>query len=93
MKREVKNFSVQVVGTDVIVEVETDRLKPYKYRIWADERHKDIFLIEKHLSDGFFMAKTTRSKIEIRDYAERSYVFFTLPNSIGPNQYSAEILP
>ena len=93
MRREVKNFSVQVVGTNVIVEVETDRQKPYKYRVWADERHKDIFVIAKHLNDGLVMAKTTRSKIEISDFAERMYVFFTLPNSTGPNQYSAEILP
>jgi len=93
MKREVKNFSVLVVGTDVIVEVETDRKKPYKYRIWADERHKDIFAIARHLKDGLSMAKAARSKIDISDYAERMYVFFTLPNSTGPNQYSAEIIP
>ena len=52
MKRTVLSYSVQVIGTDVHVDMVTDRKKPHNYRIWADTRHPNIFEIAKHLDEG-----------------------------------------
>ena len=90
MKRTVKSFSVTVSGTDVHVDIETDRIKPHKYRIWADERHPDIFEIARHLNKGLGEALKTGAKIDITEYFDRMYVFIVTPVEYHCDQYSAE---
>ncbi len=92
MKRPLDSFKVEVIGTDVIVEIHTDRKKPHKYRIWKDERHPDIFEVARHLNAGLTEAKATFSKIEVREYLERMYVFIELPIKYHSDQYSAEAI-
>ena len=79
MKRVVESFSVQVIGTDVHVDINTDRMKPHKYRIWADTRHPDIVEIARHLNEGLDEAQRLGAKIEITEYFERMYVFIVTP--------------
>lgn len=90
MKRIVESYSVQVIGTDVHVDIKTDRQKAHKYRIWADTRHPDIFEIARHLNEGLGEAKKLGSKIDISDYLERMYVFIILPVKYHCDQYSAQ---
>jgi hypothetical protein len=92
MKRPLRSFSVQVVNANVHVEIVTDRKKPHRYRIWADERHPDIHGIERHLRAGLSLAQSTFSKIGIGEYFDRSYVFIELPIPYHSNQYSAQEL-
>ena len=90
MKRPVQSFAVQLVGDDVHIDIQTDRKKPHKYRIWADTRHPDIAAVEQHLSAGLAQAQQLSSKIDISEYLERSYVFIVLPIEYHCNQYSAQ---
>jgi len=90
MKRKVQSFSVQLVGKDLHVDIQTDRKKPHSYRIWADVRHPDIAAVEKHLQAGLSQVVQLSSKIEISEYFERSYVFIDLPIDYHCNQYSAQ---
>ncbi len=90
MKRIVESYSVQVIGTDVHVDIKTDRQKPHKYRIWADTRHPDIFEIARHLNEGLGEAQKLGSKIDISDYLDRMYVFIVLPVKYHCDQYSAQ---
>lgn len=90
MKRKVQSFSVQLVGKDLHVDIQTDRKKPHKYRIWADVRHPDIAAVEKHLKTGLAQALQLSIKIGISEYFERSYVFIDLPVDYHSNQYSAQ---
>lgn len=83
MKRIVNNYSVQVVGNGVHVDITTDRKKPHCYRIWADTRHQNINDIAKRLDQTLAQAQQLGSKIEVREYLERMYVF------IDSEQYSA----
>lgn len=90
MKRSVQSFSVQVIGNNVHIDIQTNRKKPYKYRIWSDERHPDIFEVARHLNAGLNQALQHSTKIEITDYLERMYVHINLPVSYHSNQYSAQ---
>ncbi len=90
MKRIVESYSVQVIGTDVQIDIKTDRKKPHKYRIWADTRHPDIFEIAKHLNDGLGEAQRLGAKIDISEYLDRMYVFIVTPVPYHCNQYSAQ---
>lgn len=83
MKRLVNNYSVQIVGNDVHVDIDTDRKKPHSYRIWADTRHPNIDDIARRLDQSLAQAKQLGSKIEVREFLERMYVF------IDSEQYSA----
>lgn len=91
MKRQVKSFCVQVIGSDIHVDIQTDRKKPHKYRIWKDVRHPDIFAVAKHLNDGLNHAQQFSINIEINEYLERMYVFIVLPIKYHCDQYSAQI--
>jgi hypothetical protein len=92
MKRPLNSFKVEVIGSDVIVEIVTDRKKPHRYRIWSDERHPDISEIARHLNAGLTEAKTTFSKVGISEYLERMYVFIELPIDYHSDQYSAQAI-
>lgn len=90
MKRSVKSFSVQVIGNEAHVDIQTDRKKPHKYRIWKDERHPDIFEVARHLNAGLTQALNQSIKIDITEYLERMYVFIVLPIIYHSDQYSAK---
>jgi len=92
MKTQVHSFDINVVDGDIFLHIHTDRKKPHKYRIWKDERHPDIFEVARHLNEGLTEAQRTRSKIEIREYLERMYVFIELPVDYHSNQYSAQAI-
>ncbi|WP_010459636.1 hypothetical protein [Acidovorax radicis] len=89
MKRTVISYAVQVVGTGVEVDIETDRNKPHKYRIFADARHPDINEIARHLDAGLGEAQRLGAKIDISEYFERMYVFIVTPIKYHSDQYSA----
>lgn len=90
MKRSVQSFSVQVIGKDVHVDIQTDRKTPHTYRIWSDERHPDIFEVARHLNAGLTEAQQNLIKIDISEFFERDYVFIVLPIKYHSNQYSAQ---
>lgn len=90
MKRIVQAYSVQVIGTDVQVDIQTDRKKLHKYRVWADTRHPDIFEIARHLNEGLGEAQRLGAKIDISEYFERMYVFIVTPVKYHCDQYSAQ---
>ena len=89
MKRTVISYAVQVVGTGVEVDIETDRKKPHKYRIFADVRHPNINEIARHLDAGLGEAQRLGAKIDISEYFERMYVFIVTPIEYHSDQYSA----
>jgi hypothetical protein len=74
----------------VHVDITTDRKKPHRYRIWADERHPDISEIATHLNAGLAEAQRLGSKVDISEYFERMYVFICTPIAYHSDQYSAE---
>jgi len=90
MKRTVLEYRVEIVGTDVHVDIYTDRKKPHLYRIWADTRHPDINEVARHLEEGLALAKDRGIKIDISEYLERMYVFIVLPIEYHCDQYSAQ---
>jgi len=62
------------------------------YRIWSDERHPDINSLSQLLELGFNNAKSSGKSVVLSDYAERMYLFLTLPDVNGGQeiQVSAE---
>ena len=87
-KRPLESFSVQIVGGAVEVEIVTDRQKPYRYLICADEIHRDVHEIARHLDAGLGLAKATFDKVEIVEYPERFYVTIGLPIKYHSDQYT-----
>jgi hypothetical protein len=90
MKRSVKSFNVQVIGSDVHIDIQTERKKPHNYRIWNDFRHPDIFEVARHLNEGLTLAFKNSIKILIADYCEKEYLYIYLPIKYHSNQYSAK---
>ncbi|TYB21612.1 hypothetical protein FXB85_05065 [Aggregatibacter actinomycetemcomitans] len=76
----VKDFSISRSKNGeheyVVVEIKTEIAKKYKYAIFKDTRQPTLEWIEKLLDKGLSFAKQKKSKIEISEYLERSYVLF-----------------
>lgn len=88
-KRPLVSYSVKVIGTDVEVEIVTDRQKPYRYSIHQDVVHPDVHETARHLNAGLAEAKETYSKVDISEDPDRFYVFIELPIKYYSNRYSA----
>lgn len=50
-----------------------------EYRIWSDVRFPDLNQLAGLLSHGFNKAKADSLSVEISEFAERMYLFLTLP--------------
>lgn len=88
-KRPLVSYSVNVVGTDVEVEIVTDRQEPYRYLIHQDVVHPDANEIARHLDAGLAEAKATFSKVGITEFPERFYVTIELPIKYHSDRYTA----
>lgn len=89
MKRTVSSYSVQVIGTDLYVDIATDRNRRHCYRIVPDLQHPDLFEISKHLNAGLSEAQRFGVKIDVTECFELSYVFIRTPIPYHCDQYSA----
>lgn len=72
----------------VIIETETETIK---YRIWTDERHKNLDTIEHDFKKGLKKVVEENKDIIIDEFLERCYIFVTFPDTDDRNQYSAKI--
>lgn len=88
-KRPLVSYTIKVVGTDVEVDIVTDRQKPYRYIIHEDSNHPDAQATARHLEAGLAEAKATLSKVGIAEFLERSYVTIELPIKSHTNRYTA----
>ncbi len=90
MKRSVQSFNVEVIGSDIYIDIQADRKKPHKFRIWMDFRHPDIFELARHLNEGLTLALKNSIKIQIAFYREREYLYINLPVKYHSNKFSAK---
>lgn len=88
-KKSVKSFSVELKTDHVLVEIETENMKPYRYKIREDDNHPDLIVIAEHLQKGLTEAKSTYKKIEVVEFFERMYVTISTPLPGLDNRYTA----
>ncbi|MBB4267833.1 ABC-type Na+ transport system ATPase subunit NatA [Roseospira visakhapatnamensis] len=78
------NYSVRIVQTEdypyVFVEIFTEA-QSLSYKIVTDENFSDINYIYQRLQNGISSAaNNVNDNLEIGEYLERNYVFFTYPD-------------
>lgn len=91
-RKSVKSFSVTTGSNSVVVEIQTENVRPHKYEIFADEVQGDLSGIAQHLNSGLSAAQNGHKKIEISEFFERMYVTISTPIERGSNRYTAKKL-
>lgn len=78
----VNKYNIDITDDLLILELVTDK-DTLRYDIYADDRHKDISLIEKFISKKLKDASMSKEEFKIREYLIREYIY------IGDNQFTA----
>ncbi|WP_445766539.1 hypothetical protein [Rheinheimera sp.] len=91
-RKSVKSFSVITGNNSVVVEIQTENLKPHKYEIFPDDVQGGLTGIAQHLQAGLNEAQNSYKKIEISEFFERMYVTIRTPIERGSNRYTAKKL-
>ncbi|MGK0446911.1 MAG: hypothetical protein ACJA2M_000681 [Polaribacter sp.] len=91
-RKTVKDFSVALQSDRVLVVINTENNKPYKYQIFPDDVQGDIQGIAERLQAGLLEAKDTFQKIDVNEFFERRYVTIATPIKRVENRYTADKL-
>lgn len=91
-RKTVKDFRVDLQSDRVVVVIQTENKKPYKYEIFPDTVQGDIQGIAEHLKAGLSEAKNNYKKIDVNEYFERRYVTIATPIKRVGNRYTANKL-
>ena len=83
-RHSVKDFTISRYKNEngfenVVVEIETEITKKFKYALSADTRQPSLEWIETLLKTGLTYVRDNSSKIDISEYLERDYVFIKFP--------------
>lgn len=78
----VNKYNIDITDDLLMLELVTDK-DTLRYDIYADDRHKDISLIEEFISKKLKDASMGKNEIKISEYLVRKYI------NIGDNQFTA----